>query len=131
MANTHLYLETQDPERKDEITSYDLGFDQRFDDRSGKPIGKPTLSHITIHLSRSSEEDMPAYLEWQLNPSKVKDCDISFYDGNQLKRGIKLKEAYLVSYHQSCHMPGTVSETLIISPTSIELEGEEFSRETK
>lgn len=131
MVITHLYLESSDPDRKDEITTYDLSFDQRFDDRSGKPVGKPMLSNISIHISRSSEEDMPAYVEWQLNPVKAKDLDIAFYADNQLKRAIKIKQAYLVSYHQSCSIPGTINETLVISPSSVEIEGEEFSREEK
>ncbi len=129
MPITHLYFESGD--RKDEIKSYSLGFDQDSNERSGKPVGKPMLTHVTLVIERDNEEDVSFYVEWQTKPTDFKDGKICFYDGNQLKRSISLTGAFLVSYDQETSIPGTVLETLVISPQNITVEGVEFSREDK
>lgn len=128
MPITNRFLEPQADGRRDEITSYSLDVDQNFDNRTGKPTGRPTLSHLTIRITRDSEEDAPFYVEWQFDPTRTENLDITFYDNNQLKRSIKIKDAFLVSYNQDSNEPGTIEETLVLSPQSIEVDGVTFDR---
>lgn len=129
MPITRMTLEPKsDGSRKDEILGYNIDFDQNHDSKTGKPIGGPVLTSMTVRITRSSEEKAPFYLQWQLDPTKEEDLDICFYDNLKLKRTIEIKEAFLISYNQDCNMPGTIEETLIISPQKLTMEGEEYDR---
>ena len=115
MPITKITLEPKNKKanRKDNISYYNIDFDQRKDDRTGKPIGNPVLTTLTVRIERSSEVDVPFYLQWQLDPTKVEDLDICFYENLNLKRTIKIEKSFLVSYDQSCSQAGTIEETLI------------------
>lgn len=127
MPITDIFLEAGD--RKDQVLSYHIDFDQRIDDRTGKPVGRPSLTQFSIRIRRESEPAAPFYVEWQLDPTQQENLDICFYDNHQLKRSIKIEEAYLVSYNQDNHEPGAIEETLIISPRKVEIDGTPFDRE--
>lgn len=127
MPITRLTLEPKsDTSRKDEILGYNIDFDQSMNSRTGKPTGSPILTSMTVRIARESEEDVPYYLKWQLEPGQTEDLDICFYDHLQLKRTIKIENAYLVSYNQDCNEPGRIEETLIISPQKLTMEGEVY-----
>jgi len=129
MSITRLILEAEsDSNRADEILSYNVDFDQRFDDRTGKPIGRPVLTSMTIRITRESDSDAPFYVKWQLSPAQTETLDICFYDHLQLSRTIHIEDAYLVSYNQDCSDPGRIEETLIISPQKVTMEGEIYDR---
>ena len=63
-----------------------------------------------------------------MEPATTRDLDICFYDDAKLKRSIKIKDAYLVGYTQDSSEPGTIDETLTLSPKTVEIDGEEFTR---
>lgn len=127
MPITDLYLEPQG-ENRQPIISYHIDFDQRIDDRTGKPVGRPVLTQLSVRIRRESEPAEPFYIDWQLEPTKQVNLDICFYDNNQLKKSIKITNAYLVSYNQDCEDPGTIEETLILSPDTVEIDGVTFDR---
>lgn len=129
MPITNRFLEPSAENRRDEITHYNIDFDQDYDRRTGKPVGRPVLNQLVVSITRDSEDDAPFYVQWQLDPATKQDLDICFYEDNQLKRSIKIKEAFLIGYTQNSSEPGTVEETLILSPKSIEVDGTEFTRE--
>lgn len=126
MPVTDIFLEVDD--RKDQLTGYHIDFDQRIDDRTGKPVGRPSLTQFSIRIRRESEEAAPTYIDWQLEPTMQKDLDICFYDNHQLKRTIKIGQAYLVSYNQDNNEPGAIEESLVLSPQTLELDGVSFDR---
>ncbi|MEM8523915.1 MAG: type VI secretion system tube protein TssD [Bacteroidota bacterium] len=128
MPITGLRLEPQGEDRQDDVLGYNIDFDQRFDDKTGKPIGRPMLTSMTIRITRSSEEDVPFYLQWQLEPTQTATLDLCFYDHDTISRKITIEDAYLVSYNQDCNEPGRIEETLIISPQRMTLEGELYDR---
>lgn len=128
MPITKRVLEPVGENRSDEIRHYNLDVDQGFDQRTGKPTGRPVLNQMTINITRDSEEEAPFYIQWQCDPSTTKDLDIGFYDGTQLKRSVKIRGAYLIGYSQDSSEPGTVDETLVLSPASVETDGVKFSR---
>ncbi len=129
MPITNRFLEPNGGDRRDEIHHYNIDIDQDFDRRTGKPVGRPVLNQMVVSITRDSEENAPFYVRWQMEPSETNNLDICFYDNNQLIRSIKIKEAYLVGYTQDSSEPGTIDETLILSPKSVEIDGEEFKRE--
>lgn len=129
MAITNRFLEPAIGGRRDEILHYHIDFDQDYDRRTGKPVGRPVLNQLTVSITRDSEEDAPFYVQWQLEPASQQNLDICFYEDNQLKRSIKIKEAFLTGYTQSSNEPGTIEETLVLSPKSVEVDGAEFTRE--
>lgn len=128
MPITNIFLEPAKEERKDAVLNYHIDFDQRTDDRTGKPVGRPILTQFSIRIRRDSEPEADFYVNWQLEPTLQQDLDICFYDDNQLKRSIKIQEAYLVSYNQDCREPGSIEETLVISPQKVEMDGIMFDR---
>jgi hypothetical protein len=129
MPITNIFLEPAKEERKDAVLNYHIDFDQRTDDRTGKPVGRPILTQFSIRIRRDSEPEANFYVNWQLEPTLQQDLDICFYDDNQLKRSIKIQEAYLVSYNQDCREPGAIEETLVISPQKVEMDGIMFNRQ--
>ncbi len=129
MPITDRFLEPTDESRQYEIRHYTIDFDQDFDKRTGRPVGKPILNQMVVGITRDSEENRPYYVQWQLEPATTRDLNICFYDDTHLKRSIRIKEAYLVGYTQDSSEPGTIDETLILSPKSVEIDGEEFTRE--
>lgn len=126
MPITDIFLEAGD--RKDRLMYYHIDFDQRIDERTGKPVGRPVLTQFSLRIRRESEVAVPFYIRWQLDPTMQQDLDISFYDNHQLKREIKIENAYLVSYNQDNNQPGYIEETLILSPEKVEIDGETFDR---
>lgn len=128
MPVTDIYLEPSGAGRRDRVTSYHIDFDQRIDDRTGRPIGRPVLTQLSVRIRRDSEEDVPFYIDWMLEPTKQVSLDISFYDDNKLVREIKITDAYLISYNQDCSDPGAIEETLILSPSQTEIDTVPFDR---
>lgn len=128
MPITDLYLEPSGKKNRDRVLSYHIDFDQRIDNRTGKPVGRPVLTQMSVKINRDSEPSEPFYIEWQLEPTKQVDLDISFYDNHQLKRSIKISRAYLVSYNQTCTQAGNVEEILILSPDEVDIDGVPFKR---
>lgn len=128
MPVTDIYLEPSGAGRRDRVMSYHIDFDQRIDDRTGKPVGRPVLTQLSVRIRRESEEDVPFYIDWMLEPTKLVDLDISFYDDAKLVREIKINQAYLVSYNQDCSEPGAIEETLILSPNRTEIDTVPFDR---
>lgn len=128
MPVTDIYLEPTGSGRRDRVTSYHIDFDQRIDDRTGRPIGRPVLTQLSVRIRRDSEEDVPFYIDWMLEPTKQVSLDISFYDDNKLVREIKITDAYLISYNQDCSDPGAIEETLILSPSQTEIDTVPFDR---
>ena len=122
-------LEPEGGDRKDELLSYHIDFDQNYDHKTGKPVGHPSLSQVSMTISRSSEEDEKFYVEWQLEHNKQNSLDICFYSGGQIKRTIKIKNAYLVSYNQDCHDAGTIQESFVLSPEEMTIDGFTWKRE--
>lgn len=128
MPITNIFLEPGAEERRDPVLSYHIDFDQRMDDRTGEPVGRPILTQFSICIRRKSEEEAEFYINWQLDPTLQQNLHICFYDNQQLKRSIKIQDAYLVSYNQDCRQPGTIEETLVISPQKVEIDGVVFDR---
>ncbi|MBK8922368.1 MAG: hypothetical protein IPM81_12835 [Saprospirales bacterium] len=79
-------------------------------------------------MRRASEPDAPYYVDWMLDPTKTQSVDICFYDNNRLARRVKITDAYLTSYNQDCSAPGTIEETLILSPSQMEIDTIPFDR---
>ncbi|MBL7794054.1 MAG: hypothetical protein JNK77_17125 [Saprospiraceae bacterium] len=129
MPITDIYLEPAGEDRRDRVLSYHIDFDQRIDERTGKPVGRPVLTQISIRIRRESEPAAPFYIDWMLDPTRQESLDISFYDNNQLVRCIRITEAYLVSYNQDCCEPGAIEETLILSPQQLEIDTIPFDRQ--
>lgn len=127
MPITDIFLEGGG--RKDQLLSYHIDFDQRTDERSGKPVGRPSLSQFSIRIRRESEPAVSYYLNWQLDPTAQEDLAICFYDNHQLKRQIKIERAYLISYNQDNHEAGAIEETLVISPERVDIDEVSFDRE--
>jgi len=127
MPITKLLLEPVG-EKPQEVLSYHIDYDQRIDDRTGKPVGRPVLTQVSVRIRRESEVEEPFYIDWQLEHTKQVNLDICFYDQNQLKRSIKITGAYLVSYNQDCSDPGAIEETLILSPDELVIDGISFNR---
>lgn len=127
MPITDIYLEPNG-ENRQRVMSYHIDFDQRIDDRMGKPIGRPVLTQFSIRIRRDSEENEPFYVDWMLEPSKQVTLDISFYDDARLVREIKISDAYLISYNQDCSDPGAIEETLVLSPSKLEIDTVPFDR---
>lgn len=122
-------MEPSDDNRRDEINHYRIQVDQDSDRRTGRPTGRPVLSHVMINITRDSEPDAAYYVAWQMDPTATRDLDISFYDNHQLKRSIQIRGAYLVNYTQESSAPGTIDETLVLSPQSVVMDGVEYTRE--
>lgn len=128
MPITSIYLEPKNASRKDHVLSYHIDFDQSIDERTGKPIGQPILTQLSVRIRRASEPDAPYYVDWMLDPTKTQSVDICFYDNNRLARRVKITDAYLTSYNQDCSAPGTIEETLILSPSQMEIDTIPFDR---
>lgn len=128
MPITDIFLEPQGSDRQDRVLSYNIDFDQNIDDRTGKPVGRPVLTQLTVRITRESFPAAPYYVKWQLNPTQQETLDISFYENRQLKRTIKIQNAYLVGYNQGNNQPGTIEETLVLSPQSLQLDDTTFDR---
>lgn len=128
MPITDIYLETDDCEQRYPILNYLIDFDQRIDERTGIPVGRPFLTQLSVRIRRNSEPAEPFYIDWQLEPTKKVNLTIAFYDTNQLVRTIKIDDAYLVSYNQECTTPGTIEEAMIISPEELSIDGVLFRR---
>lgn len=128
MPITSIFLEPASEQRRDRVLSYHIDFDQRIDDRTGKPVGRPVLTQFSIRIRRESEEEVRFYIDWMLDPTKQESLDISFYDDQKLVREIKITDAYLFSYNQDSSDPGAIEETLILSPSQVEIDGIPFDR---
>lgn len=128
MPITDIYLEPTSTDRRDEVKSYRIDFDQRIDDRTGKPVGRPILTQFTVRIRRESEKNVPFYVDWMLDPTKKESLTISFYDNDKLIREIKINDAYLYSYNQNCSEAGAIEETLILSPSRTEIDTIPFDR---
>jgi hypothetical protein len=129
MPITSIFLEPQGLDRQDQVLRYNIDFDQNIDHRTGRPVGHPLLNEFTVHIIRDSDSAAPFYVEWQLDPTKQETLDIGFYDNNRLVRTIKIKNAYLIGYNQGNSQPGTIEETLVFSPESMELDDTLYDRE--
>lgn len=127
MPITDIYLEPSGSARY-QVLSYHIDFDQRTDDRTGKPVGRPVLTQFSVRIRRDSEPDEPFYIEWMLEPTKQVSLDISFYNANRLIRKLKITDAFLVSYNQDVTAPGTIEETLVLSPEALEIDTISFKR---
>lgn len=128
MPITDIYLEPSSQDRRDRVVSYHVDFDQRVDDRTGKPVGRPVLTQFSVRIRRNSDEPTPFYIDWMLDPIKQESLDICFYADNKLERSLKIIDAYLVSYNQDCSDAGTIEETLILSPYETEIDTISFKR---
>jgi hypothetical protein len=128
MPITDIFLEPASTDRKDQVLSYHVDIDQSIDPRTGKPVGRPALTQLSIRIRRESEPEVDFYIKWQLEPTQLEDLDICFYDDHQLKRSIKIQQAYLVSYNQDCKEAGAIEETLVLSPNKVSIDGHEFDR---
>ena len=128
MPITGIFLEPAKEDRKDQVLNYHIDFDQRVDDLTGQPIGRPVLTTFTIVIRRDSEPEADFYINWQLDPTLKENLDICFYNNNQLKRSIKIEDAYLVSYNQDLKTPGVIEESLTLSPYRVQIDGVTFDR---
>jgi hypothetical protein len=129
MPITDIFLEPQSKDRKDQLLSYNIDFDQRIDDRTGQPVGRPSLTQFTIRIRRDSELAAPFYINWQLQPTQQESLKICFYDNHQLKRTIDIEDAYLIQYNQDNMQAGYIEETLVLSPQQVNIDGIPFDRE--
>ncbi len=128
MPITDIFLEPSSEDRQDRVMTYHIDFDQRIDDRTGRPIGRPVLTQFAIRIRRDSEEGAPFYVNWMTEPTQQESLKISFYDDNKLVRFINIENAFLVSYNQDCSDAGSIEETLIVSPQRTEIDGVSFER---
>lgn len=126
MPITDVFLEVDS--RKDRVMNYTIDFDQRIDERTGKPVGRPVLTQFAIRIRRESEAPVDTYIKWQLEPTMTKDFEICFYDNHQLKRQVRVKGAYLINYNQYCLEPGYIEESLALSPDQVDVDNEHFDR---
>ena len=128
MPITKITLEPQSGgDRQDHILSYSIDFDQNFDRQKGQPIGNPTLNGLRISIERDSEPKSAFYLEWLLQSTKTGSVDICFYDKDVLKKTIKIEDAYLVSYDQSCSEPGSLQEVLEFSGGTVTIDDVKYN----
>lgn len=128
MAITDMFLEPRGQDRKDRVMSYHIDFDQRIDDRTGRPVGRPVLTQFSIRIRRESEPAVPFYIDWMLDPTRQESLEISFYAADHLARCIRITDAYLISYNQDCVEPGAIEETLVLSPQQTEIDTIPFNR---
>lgn len=123
-----IFLEPNSEVRQDRVVSYHLDFDQRIDERTGQPVGRPVLTQLTARIRRSNGDAVPFYINWMLEHSQQETLSICFYNGHQLVRQITIEDAYLVSYTQDWAITGFIEETLVISPSKMEIDSVPFDR---
>lgn len=121
-------LEVDGTDKIYDLLNYRVDFDQNYDYQSGKPVGQPMLSQVSLSFSRDSEKDDDFYVDWQLDHNKQASLQICFYSGKEIKRKLEIKNAYLVSYDQSCSAPGTIQESIIVSPEEMTIDGYPWKR---
>ena len=117
---------------EDLVLDYSAKWGQGGNPKTGQPTGEPFLEHLIVQILRDAEQDNNFYLSWQLDPAKKGNGDLCFYENTRLVRSWKIKNCFLLNYHQQYIMDaengGQIKETLWFSPLELDIDGVTFKR---
>lgn len=118
--------------KKYKVLNYNIGFYQASDVETGKVTGIPIAENLTLEVVSDGENE---FAEWMEDATKTEDGELSFMDGNTLKKSIQFEKAYLVGFRQNFatvqngHSPKRIiTEDLVISFKSMDFGGVKIER---